>query len=190
MKIEEAKFKIQNQLTKQRYEHTLRVVQEAVKLAQLYQVPIEKAELAAMLHDYAKNHPVDLLKKMVVNSTLPKDLLDFDQELWHGPVGAILVEQELGIEDKDIKGAIRYHTTGKANMNALELIVFVADYIEPGRNFPGITEVREMAYQNLIHAAWMASRNTIQFLISKKAPIYPDTFHAYNDLTRKLDVRA
>lgn len=188
MKIDEAKAIIKQKLTNQRYEHTLRVVEEAVKLAQLYQVSTEKAGLAAMLHDYAKNMPAKDLKRMIVNNpVLPKDLLDYHQELWHGPVGATLIKQELGINDKEISSAIRHHTTGKANMSALDLIIFVADYIEPGRNFPGLTEVQEMAYQNLIHAAWMASRNNIQFLMSKKARIYPDTFHAYNDLTKKLD---
>src|SRR5690625_5402966 len=72
-------------------------------------------------------------------------------------------------------------------MSKLEMIIFLADYIEPGRNFPGLEEVRDIAQKDLNHACWMVSRNTIQFLMQKRARIYPDTFHAYNDFTKRLD---
>jgi len=188
MNADEAKRIVKPHLTNARYEHTLRVAATAVKLAKVYNESAEireKIELAAIFHDYAKYRPLDEMKRWIKQSYLPKDLLDYHYELWHGPVAALLIEKEYGIRDKDIQLAIRYHTTGRANMSRFEMLLFIADYIEPGRSFPGVEEVRQMAKQDLVSACWMASRNTIQFLMSKGSTIYPDSFHAYNDLTRR-----
>ncbi|WP_339228191.1 bis(5'-nucleosyl)-tetraphosphatase (symmetrical) YqeK [Oceanobacillus sp. FSL K6-2867] len=182
----EAIEKVKALLTVKRFEHTLRVAETAVKLADRYNASKTKAELAAILHDYAKYRSLDEMERWIRNSTLPKDLLDYHHELWHGPVGAILIEREYGITDKEIQSAVHYHTTGKAGMSKLDKIVFLADYIEPGRSFPRVDEVRRMAKQDLTRACWMASKNTITYLMSKNATVYPDSFHAYNDLTRQI----
>lgn len=180
MRKEEAIKIVQPALTKERFEHTIRVAETAVELADLYHVSKEKVELAAIFHDYAKYRPIEEMKQFIVNSQLPNDLLDYHPEVWHGPVASVVVEEQFGITDREIRDAIRYHTTGKANLGTLEMVIYLADYIEPGRSFPGIEKVRDMAYENLKHACWMVSRNTIEFLLSKNATIYPDSFHAYN----------
>ena len=186
MRIDQAIPHVKSQLTKKRFDHTIRVVEQAIELAELYDVDTEKASLAAVFHDYAKNRPLEEMRRLIIESTLPKDLLNHHHELWHGPVGSILVKREHGVIDMDIHSAIQYHTTGKAHMSKLELVIYVADYIEPGRDFPGVEEVRMIAQKDLIQAAWLVSRNTIQFLLEKRAQVYPDTYHAYNDLTRRL----
>ncbi|MBP2078129.1 bis(5'-nucleosyl)-tetraphosphatase (symmetrical) YqeK [Oceanobacillus polygoni] len=186
MNITEAIEKVKPHLTVKRFEHTLRVADTAVKLAKRYDASQTKAELAAILHDYAKYRSLDEMERWIRKSTLPKDLLDYHHELWHGPVGAILIEREFGIRDKEIQSAVHYHTTGKAGMSILDKIIFLADYIEPGRSFPGINDVRKKAEQDLTHACLMASKNTITYLISKNTTVYPDSFHAYNDLTRQI----
>lgn len=179
---------VKRHLTKERFEHTLRVTDTAVKLAEWYDVSITKAELAAIFHDYAKYRPLDEMKRWIKQTKqLPKDLLCYHHELWHGPVASILIEREYGISDMEIKQAIYSHTTGRANMSKLEMVIFVADYIEPGRSFPGVEKVREAAKHDLITAAWMAASNTIQYLMSKHHTVYPDTFYAYNDLTKRMD---
>lgn len=180
MRKDEAIEIVQPALTKDRFEHTLRVAETAVELAGLYDVSKEKVELAAIFHDYAKFRPLEEMKEFILNSQLPNDLLDYHHEVWHGPVASVVVEEQFGINDKEIKNAIRYHTTGKANMGTFEMVIFLADYMEPGRSFPGIEKVREMAYGDLNHACLLVSRNTINYLISKNATIYPDSFHAYN----------
>jgi len=187
MKIDEAIAYVKPHLTKARFDHTLRVAETAVELAEVFKVSAHRAELAAILHDCAKYRPLEELKQWISESYLPKDLLDYHHELWHGPVGSILVGRECGMKDAGVQSAIYYHTTGKANMSILEMIIFLADYIEPGRDFPGLEEVRDIAQRDLNHACWMVSRNTIQFLMQKRARIYPDTFHAYNDFTKRLD---
>lgn len=186
MKIDEAIELVQSQLTPDRFEHSLRVAETSRKLAQLYQIEEKKVELAAILHDYAKDFPVDKLKQLVITGELPKDLLLYHHELWHGPVGSYILKAEHGLTDVDILHAIKFHTTGRAQMSVLELIIYVADYIEPGRRFPGVDEVREIAQKDLIRAAWTVSRNTVQFLLQKNTLVHPDTIHVYNDLTRRL----
>lgn len=179
---------VKRQLTKDRFEHTLRVAETGLHLAQLYGVSKEKTELAAIFHDYAKYRPAEELERWIkTTKTLPKDLLNYHRELWHGPAGALLVERECGITDKDVLSAIHYHTTGRAAMSELEMIIFLADYIEPARNFPGVEEVRETAESDLVRACWIALKNTCKFLMEKQSTIYPDTFHAYNDFTNRLD---
>jgi predicted HD superfamily hydrolase involved in NAD metabolism len=106
-------------------------------------------------------------------------------ELWHAPVGAYLVEKEVGIVDAEIIDAIRFHTSGRPKMTMLEKVIYVADYIEPGRHFPGVEEVRELAKTSLNEALIKAIHNTIVFLMKKKQPIYPNTFLTYNDLVNK-----
>jgi predicted HD superfamily hydrolase involved in NAD metabolism len=179
---------VKKQLTKERFEHTLRVAETGKHLAKLYNGSLVKTELAAILHDYAKyREPEEMARWIKTTKVLPKDLLNYHRELWHGPVGAVLVERECGIKDKDILSAIYYHTTGRAMMSKLEMIIFLADYIEPKRSFPGVEEVRKMAEIDLLRACWMASRNTCMFLMQKEATVYPDTFNAYNDLTIRLN---
>src|SRR5699024_293684 len=187
MKTDEAIDLVRPHLKQARFQHTLRVAETAVALAEKNNEPAGKVELASILHDFAKYFPLEDMRRVINESELPKDLLLYHHELWHGPVASVIMEQEYGIADEDIKNAIRYHTTGRDGMSQFETILFVADYIEPGRSFPGVEEVREAANSDLYRAAWMALRNTIQFLISKHGTVYPDTFYAYNDLTIHLN---
>lgn len=181
MDRELALAKVKEQLTAERYEHTIGVMEVAIKLAKKYGADEKKAELAAIFHDYAKYRPMVEMKQLIVEQKMPKQLLQFHPELWHAPVGAYLVETEVGITDQQILDAIRYHTTGRANMTLLEKVIYLADYIEPGRRFPGVDEVRSLAKGNLDEALFSAIKRTIQFLLNKDQLIYPDTFHTYND---------
>jgi predicted HD superfamily hydrolase involved in NAD metabolism len=171
---------VREQLTEKRYSHTLGVVDTAVQLARKYNIDEKKAELAAIFHDYAKFRPKEELRNIILQEQLEEELLHHHHELWHAPVGAILVKREAGIHDNEILQAIRYHTTGHPQMTTLDKVVFLADYIEPGRSFPGVNEVRELAKQSLNEAVLQALKNTIRFLIDKRQPIYPDTFLTYN----------
>jgi predicted HD superfamily hydrolase involved in NAD metabolism len=182
MERHEALEVVKKQLTEHRYQHTLGVMETAIQLAERYGADVKKAELSAIFHDYAKFRPKEEMKQIILEQNMPNDLLVYNTELWHAPVGAYLVKTEVGIQDEDILNAIRYHTSGRPNMTLLEKIVYVADYIEPGRIFPGVDEVRELAQQDLDKALIKALQNTIQFLLKKNQPIYPDTIHTYNSL--------
>ncbi|AGN37189.1 bis(5'-nucleosyl)-tetraphosphatase (symmetrical) YqeK [Bacillus sp. GM2] len=182
MKREEALACVQEQLTEQRYIHTVGVMETAVKLAERFGADVKKAEIAAIFHDYAKFRPKEEMKQIILDGGGPLEVLDFHHELWHAPAGATLVKTEVGITDEDILSAIRFHTSGKPNMTLLEKVIYVADYIEPGRRFPGVEEVRTLAEEDLDLALIQALKNTITFLISKNQAVYPETVATYNAL--------
>jgi predicted HD superfamily hydrolase involved in NAD metabolism len=177
--------RVRAELTEHRYIHTIGVMETAIELANRFGADGNKAEIAAIYHDYAKFRPKEEMKKLIIEHNLGSDLLVHNVELWHAPVGAYLVEKEVGIVDSEIIDAIRFHTSGRPSMTLLEKIIYVADYIEPGRHFPGVEEVRELAKISLEDALIKAIHNTIVFLMKKKQPIYPATFLTYNDLVKK-----
>jgi predicted HD superfamily hydrolase involved in NAD metabolism len=181
----EALERVRAELTDHRYQHTIGVMETAILLAKDNGADIKKAEIAAIFHDYAKFRSKDEMRKIIIEQNFDQTLLLHNEELWHAPVGAYLVEKEVGINDAEIIDAIRFHTSGRPNMSILEKIIYVADYIEPGRHFPGVEEVRELARINLDEAMIKAIQNTIVFLMKKKQPIFPATFLTYNDLVKK-----
>ncbi|KAA9026377.1 bis(5'-nucleosyl)-tetraphosphatase (symmetrical) YqeK [Niallia endozanthoxylica] len=187
MKREEALEIVKKQLTEHRYQHTLGVMETAVTLARKYGADEKRAELAAIFHDYAKFRDKTEMKSIIIEQKMDKELLEYNGELWHAPVGAFLTEKEAGITDSEVLDAIRYHTSGRPNMTILEKIIYLADYIEPGRHFPGVEEVREMANHDLNQALIQAVKNTIVFLLKKNQRIFPLTFLTYNDLVKKED---
>lgn len=149
MNIAEIQKKLKKELKPKRYEHTLNVVESALKLAEIYPCDKDKVRYAALLHDCAKNYSDAQLLE-----TAEKYYLNVDEvtrrepQLLHGPVGALVARTEYGIEDKEILGAIKYHTTGRKNMNVLEKIIYLADFIEPGRSYPGVDKLRKMAFED------------------------------------------
>lgn len=185
MNRKEALEIVKKQMHEKRYIHTIGVMETAIELARQYDVDENKAELAAIFHDYAKCRPIPEMEEIIKRENLPKDLLQHNKELWHAPVGAYLVEKEVGITDRDILQAISYHTSGHENMTMLDKVIYVADYIEPGRKFPGVDEARKLARENLDEALLFALKRTIQFLMEKNQTIYPLTFQTYNAVIKE-----
>lgn len=182
MEREVALQTVKEQLTDHRYQHTIGVMETAINLAERYGANVKKAELAAIFHDYAKFRPKDEMKQIILDQGMEQQLLVFNSELWHAPVGAFLVEKEVGLDDEEILDAIRFHTSGRVGMSLLDKIIYLADYIEPGRRFPGVDEVRDLAKASLNKALVQAIKNSILFLMKKNQPVYPDTIYTYNDL--------
>ncbi|RSL34455.1 HD domain-containing protein [Salibacterium salarium] len=172
-------------LTEHRYVHTLGVRDSALKLAEREDVDYEKVELAAIFHDYAKFRPKQEMRQIITDQNWDKKFITYGDELLHAPAGSYLVEKEMGISDEEILSAIYWHTTGKVNMNAMEKVLFLADYIEPNRKFPGVEETREEAKRSIDGAIIMALRNTITFLMKKNQPVFPETLSTYNDMIFK-----
>ena len=182
MNREKALKIVKDHLTEHRYVHTYGVMETSIELAKRYGADEKKAEIAAIFHDYAKFRDKQEMRTIIEEENLSQDLLLYNSELWHAPVGAILVEREVGIRDEDILNAIRFHTSGKEQMTVLEKVIYLADYIEPNRQFPGVEEVRELAKESLDQALMKSLQNTMMFLMKKNQAIYPDTFRFYNGL--------
>ncbi|WP_062049993.1 bis(5'-nucleosyl)-tetraphosphatase (symmetrical) YqeK [Bacillus sp. JCM 19034] len=176
---------VKEHLTEHRYVHTLGVVDSALELAKRYGGNEKKVELAAIFHDYAKFRNKDEMRTLVKEQLQDHSILEYGTELLHAPCGAFYVKEEQGITDEDVLNAIRYHTTGRVGMSTLEKVVFLADYIEPNRQFPGVEEVRELAKRNLDEAIIKSLENTVQFLMKRRQLIFPETIATYNDLINK-----
>jgi predicted HD superfamily hydrolase involved in NAD metabolism len=177
--------RVQMQMSEKRFRHVLGVEETAIALAGRYGASLEKASIAALTHDYAKERSEDEFKLVIRRDNFDLDLLNWGNEIWHGLVGANFVQRELEIDDEEILQAIRVHTTGAAEMSLLDKIIYVADYIEPGRNFPGVEEAREIALRNLDNAVAYETKHTLLHLVSKEVPIYPKTIERYNKWVAK-----
>ena len=172
--------KVSQALSQKRFEHVLRVEDMALQLADKWHVDAELASIAALTHDYAKERSdKDFLRK-IEEKQLDSDLINWGNNIWHGVVGAEMVKDELGIMHEDILNAIRQHTTGATTMTKLSQILYMADYIEAGRDFPGVEEVRALAFEDLAASVGWQTAHTLSFLLSKEVRVYPGTLLTYN----------
>ncbi len=148
-------------LSKERYRHTLGVEKTAVELARRYGEDVEKARLAALLHDCARCLDSGEMRRLVGNRAGNTTL----RALMHAPAGAALARQKYGVEDHAVLSAIRWHTTGHEGMTKLEKIVYLADFIEPNRpDYPGLAELRAEAFRDLDSAVRLAAENTMRYV--------------------------
>lgn len=174
---------VQRRLSPERFRHVLGVVGTSLELAGRYGVDPEKARIAALLHDVAKEYSRERLLKAALDFGIVLSELELRATaLIHAPVGAEMARREFGVDDPDILAAIRYHTTGRAGMSPLEKVVFLADYIEPGRSFPGVDEVRNAALASLDEAVLLALDQSLVYLITRGRLIHPDALAARNEL--------
>lgn len=162
---------------KSRYEHTLGVAYTAACLASLYGVDVRKALRAGLLHDCAKC--IDSVNMISLCKEFDVEISEIElrnPSLLHAKLGARLAKQRYHETDEDVLNAIANHTTGRANMSMLEKIVFVADYIEPGRDkAKDLQELRRMAFSDIDRAIVKILRDTLSYLERKGEEIDPAT---------------
>lgn len=183
--IEEIKQKLRDDIGEKRLEHSVRVMEECKKLAGVYSVDIESAAMAGLLHDCGRlTDSSSLLKKADEFGIILDRIYTKNVNLIHARLGMEIARQKYGIEDFDILNAIKYHTTGREDMSILEKIVYMADYIEPGRSFEGIEMIRDLCYidRDINKALVKASDNTIIYILNNSWTIHEDTIKARNFL--------
>lgn len=179
MKYNKFKAIIREKLDDYRYEHSLAVADEAARLAEKYGGDRERAYLAGLLHDITKNiNQEEHLKIFVSFDIILSDLEKNAPKLWHAISGSAYVSKVLKIEDSEIISAIRYHTTGKADMSLVELILFIADFTSRDRNYPDVEVMRELADKSLYEAAVYALSYTVNDLNEQGSAVHPDTLAA------------
>ncbi len=172
--------KVKEQVSEKRFKHILGVEQAALELAQANDYELEKASVAALVHDYAKERSEAEFKALIVQTGLEQDLLNWNNFIWHGVVGAEIIKKELKITDEEILNAVRRHTVGAKEMTMLDQIVYVADYIEPGRDFPGVDQARQLAAESLRAAVEFETKHTLLYLMNNNKTIYPAAILTYN----------
>lgn len=179
--IKEIQNKLLNDIGKKRFEHSLRVAETAKKLAEIYGVDVKKAYLAGLIHDCAKYNEEVYIKKYNIDFSI-YPVSSIKDPVLHSFLGAEVAKKVYNIYDRDVLKAIEYHTTGRPDMSDLEKIIFIADAIEPARDFEGIEKIRKLAFENLNKAMLNLLDSNIIFLIGKKALINPLSFEARNYL--------
>ncbi|WP_426428540.1 bis(5'-nucleosyl)-tetraphosphatase (symmetrical) YqeK [Staphylococcus equorum] len=182
MKINQAVSLVKDKLPEKRFNHSLRVAETAVKLAEIYDGDKDKAELAGILHDYCKYDDLGSMYQIVTQNELDSNLLSYGSEILHGPVAAIIMNQQFDVTDEEVLLAIKNHTTGRAQMTKTEKLIFIADYIEPGRQTPGVEEIRDLAYNqgSLDKTIYEISKQTVLYLINKDINVYDATIACLN----------
>lgn len=147
---EELKSVLKSRMNEHRYAHSLNVAERAVFLAEKYGADPQKAEFAGLVHDICKGIPNEEQLSIIKNAgiELDEDTLK-SPALWHSIAGAVYCEHELGVTDKDVLNAVRYHTSGRGKMSILEKVIYMADLTSAERNYPDAEYTRNLTDYNL-----------------------------------------
>ena len=173
-------------LSPARFKHVLGVRETAVAWAKHPGIDAAQAELAALLHDCAKEHPDDELLALAKHHGLPVDTYEKQTPgLLHGKVAPFVAAEQFGVTDEAVFAAMRCHSTGEVKMGPLDQLLFVADFCEPNRPYTAAQEVRELAERDLEAAVLEVMQFKLRKTLLKKQPLHPDSFHAYNALIDK-----
>lgn len=168
-------------LKPERFEHSLNVAQQAVLLAKRYGEDQEKAYTAGILHDVCKNMSQQEQLHWMENSDIILDsTLRKQPPVWHGFAGAVYLRERLGIRDRDILNAVRYHTTAREGMSRLEQIIYLADLTSAERSYPDVEQLRSLTMQSLEQGMLYSLRYSIRKLLEVGQPVCLDTCRAYN----------
>lgn len=190
LELEKYQKKLQKHLDKGRYQHTLGVMYTCASLAMAYHYDMEKAMLAGLLHDCAKNVPND--KKLELCKKHHIEVTQVEREnpfLLHAKVGAWIAKKKYDVKDEEVLHAIRVHTTGEPEMGTLDMILFIADYIEPHRDkASNLPMIREMAFQNLEQTVEKILYDTLHYLNEKSGRIDPTTEATYEYYKHRKDL--
>lgn len=184
----EIKNDLKKVLNEHRYSHTLGVAQTAKSMAEDFDVNPNLAYLAGLLHDCAKYYSNKELLEFASNNIIPISIYEQNApHLLHGKIGAYIAQNTYHIEVLDVLNAIKWHTTGKANMSKLEQIIFCADYIEPGRNVqPNLSYLREISHKDLDLLTFNILKDTLEYLKTKDQIIDNHTVEAYEFYKKKI----
>ena len=167
--------RLKGMLTDHRFTHTLGVASTAQRLAPGCGVDPLRARLAGLLHDCAKSMPLDEMRELVA-----KNLPDIDEEeletraILHAPAGMVMARDVFGVRDPSILSAIRKHTVGDGQMSPMDALIYVSDFIEPGREpFPGLEKARKLAEKDIYRAMVCCTQLTAKHLKSQGKHVHP-----------------
>ena len=174
---------IKQRLNPDRLYQSLHVADEAKTLALHYGADEKKAFTAGLLHDIMKNTaPADLLKFFADNGIMLTKTEQISPKTWHAIAGEVYCERVLGVRDREILSAIRYHTTARAGMTLLEKVIFIADFISADRDYDGVDRMREKAYVSLECAMEEGLQFTLEELAHNGWAMHEDSVDAYNEI--------
>ncbi|HOQ09326.1 MAG TPA: bis(5'-nucleosyl)-tetraphosphatase (symmetrical) YqeK [Syntrophomonadaceae bacterium] len=177
---------IRKRLSANRFQHSLQVAETARRLAELHRVDPGQAYTTGLLHDYAKGlSGQQLLDIAEIQGLISHPVDRLVPDLLHGPVGAYLVQEELGLRDPQMLAAIANHTLGALDMSPLEEIIFLADMIEPGRDYPGLERLQCLTERSLEQGMLFGLESTIRYCIDQGRIIHPRSIEVRNHYLQK-----
>lgn len=189
--IEGARRLAKRTLSDKRYTHTLNVKKLAVKLAKKYGADPDKAALAALLHDIAKERPkAELLQILQDNAIIAKGAAQRPVPVWHGICAALLAQHRWGVQDEEVLSAIANHTAGKPGMTRLDKIIYLADMCSAERSYPEVDWLRALLAQDLDRAMAVSLGQNILWMRQQNKPIDPVSLAAYDELRRPYHLEA
>jgi len=165
-----------SRLSDKRYGHTLRVADTAERLARIHGLDPARVRLAALLHDAARETEPDEFLRLAVEWGVPVGEPERESpKLLHAPVAAEMARRELGVEDEEVLEAVRAHTIGRERMGPLALALYVADKIEPARDYPSVGRIRNLVREDLRAAATEALRRAVAHNEQRERPVHPSS---------------
>ena len=181
--------RLKKELSSKRFTHTIGVVMTAERMAEHLHCAPEQARLCALLHDCAKELPMQeqyALAQRAKGSLLPTDI----DPIVHAPAGSVLAREKYGVEDDQVLEAIRLHTTGESVMSLLDKILFLADMVEPGRHFEGVQQIRQAALnarnlEELDMAMMLAFRHNLCYIDTNHQPLHPASLRVMETLEKQ-----
>lgn len=186
MTEQKARRLAKKRLSAKRYQHTLNVRRMAVKLAKRWGADPEKAALAALLHDTAKELPrEEMLQILNDNAIMAENAQNRPSPVWHGICAAILAQTQWGVEDEEVLSAIRCHTTGKPGMSLLDEIIFLADMTSAERDYPEVDYLRKLEKEDIHRAMREALEMNLHWLEESGKPVDEETRAALEDLRQR-----
>lgn len=190
LKLNDMKNLLKEALPHKRYDHSINVYETALQLARahgLSEDEVARVGVSALLHDCGRQIPSRESLAKAEELGIEVDEIEANQPiLLHAKLGVYYALKKYGVTDSDILDGIRYHTTGAPNMSVLAMIVYLADLLEPTRDFPGIDDLRRLAKKDLEQAMMQAYGNTMRYLLEYKLLIHPNCLEGYNQLAIKF----
>jgi predicted HD superfamily hydrolase involved in NAD metabolism len=174
--IDEITNYLKANLSEKRFRHIIGVAETARALAQKWGADADKAFLAGLVHDCAKEIPVNkAVERLTASGYSPDEVELRSPALLHAPLGAVVAREVFGISDKEVLNAVTFHTTGRPEMSLLEKIIYVADFTEPGRTYPEAGEIRQLSYIDINRAVLKETDMVIKFTVDRGRAIHPAT---------------
>ena len=174
---------MQQVMRPKRFEHVLRVEQTALALVDALNLDVDRAavSLAAVAHDFAKDLPLAEARELALRYQPERlDLAQCGSEIVHGPAAACLLQVRYGCTNQSVLNAIAGHTIGSKEMDLVAQVVYIADYIEPARDFDGVEEARRLAQHDLKAACWYKMTHTLAYLVAQRVPLDLGCVAVYN----------
>jgi nicotinate-nucleotide adenylyltransferase len=179
----ECEAKLQGILSGRRFAHSLAVERRAIELAKEFDADIADASTAGLLHDCAKELPLDVMRSEAVRLGIPIDPIRFESgDMLHGPVGAALMRERFGVTNPAILHAVKVHDTLSVPMSALDKILYLADKSCDGRSFSHLDAIRELSKTDLDRATLLAHRHADEYYVGIGLRLHPDQTSSMNEL--------